>query len=89
MSNGLNPDIKSWSSISGFGLKVNSLSHKTLLFHNKNVVWGGWGVTIARQNHRRKKKKNLCPLWIDHSLQPLLAFLLFTVCCTKFVLFCV
>jgi hypothetical protein len=44
MSNGLNPDIKSWSFfILGFGLKVNSLSHKTLLFHNKNVVSRGGG----------------------------------------------
>jgi len=39
MSNGLNPDIKSWFASSGFGLKVNSLSHKTLLFHNH--MWLG------------------------------------------------
>jgi len=89
MSDGLNPDIKSWSSSSGFGLKVNSLSHKILLFHNQMWFVCGGGV-ITRQNHRRrKKKKNLCLMWIDHSLQPLLAFLWFTVCCIMFVLFCV
>ena len=48
MDNGLNPDIKSWSSSLGFGLKVNSLSHKTLLFHNQLWFGGeGGGVTIA------------------------------------------
>ena len=40
MSTGLNPDIKSWSSSSGFGLKVNSLSHKILLFHNQMWLVG-------------------------------------------------
>jgi hypothetical protein len=82
----LNPDIKSWSSSSAFELKVNSLSHETLLFHNQ-MWFGGGGGPITIQNKRRKKK-NVCLMWIDHPLQPLLAFLLFTVCCAKFVLFC-
>jgi len=48
MSDGLNPDIKSWSSSSGFGLKVNSLSHKILLFHNQMwFVCGGGGHNQA------------------------------------------
>lgn len=41
MCNGLNPDIKSWSSSSAFELKVNSLSHETLLFHNQMWFWRG------------------------------------------------